>query len=48
MCDFMAGAAEIVGPGDDSGRVYRVLFWLVMAAIFFGGMYWAVGAGFFG
>jgi hypothetical protein len=44
----MAGVAAAVAPSDESSPIYRFIFWLVMAVVFFGGMYWAVDAGFFG
>ncbi|WP_022927199.1 hypothetical protein [Patulibacter americanus] len=48
MCDFMSVFAEAAGPSDTSHRIYRAIFWLVMAAIFFGGMYYAYTTGAFG
>jgi hypothetical protein len=47
VCDFLAPVAEILGPDGTSGRVWRTVFWLLMAAIFVGGLYFSITSGAF-
>jgi hypothetical protein len=47
VCAFLAPVAQILGPDGTSSRVWRTVFWLLMAAIFFGGLYFSITSGAF-